>query len=161
MIEFDYMYRRRYFFRTDRHWMYFTRCIDERHRHHRLKCDWNTHMGAAATAQCDESGSWIRKHYRSQLWMGGGRGRWFRCRATFSDTCKLRCCSTTQQNPPLVFRMNGAWPEHVEWTAWCRTWGKTWWWWNVGNRRKYGVWREVLFRAAKSPRKFPATTQRR
>ena len=87
-------------------------------------------------------------------------GRWFRCRATFSDTCKLRCCSTTQQPPPLVFKMNGAWPEHVEWTAWCRTWGKTWLWWNVRNRRKYGVWREVLFRASKSSHKSPATTHR-
>jgi len=54
-------------------------------------------------------------------------GRRFRCRATFSDACKLQCCSTTQQTPPLVFRMNGAWPEHVEWRAWCRKWGKTWW----------------------------------
>tara|TARA_B100001142_G_C13839617_1_gene463790 strand:+ start:293 stop:412 length:120 start_codon:yes stop_codon:yes gene_type:complete len=30
-------------------------------------------MGAAAMAQCDESGSWIRKHYQKQLWVGGGR----------------------------------------------------------------------------------------
>jgi hypothetical protein len=112
---------------------------------------WAQRRRSSATKVAHGSGNIIKSNFG---WVV--IGRWFRCRATFSDACKLRCRTTTQQTPPVVFSMNYVWPEHVEWSGWCRTWGKTWWWWNVGNWRKYGVWREVLFWASKSPRKSPA-----